>query len=259
MYLKRLNKNAILPVKKLGNAGFDIAIQVPEGSYELKPNEFKTFGTGYAIWLKDPRLELQIRSRSKLGTQKGIIVTQGIGTIDSTYQGELMVSLHNISNKPFVIEDGMLVAQGIVAFVAMLTTNPTEYHTVGWWERRKLHYWFIEVEEFETESERGSKGINCEELRLTAAPATAGKQVAEALNMIGSPSPSRLKAEQAIVESMLTTDDIAWLAAFLDNCIGLKDFIHTELLDKVVFTQHKLQTIIDIEAGAKTTTHRLKV
>lgn len=166
MYLKRLNDNAILPAKKLGNAGFDIAIQVPEGSYELKPNEFKTFGTGYAVWLKDPRLELQIRSRSKLGTKEGIVVTQGVGTLDSTYQGELMVSLHNISNKTFVIEDGMLVAQGVVSFVAPLTSSPSEYHTVHWWATKPISYWFTEVEEFETESERGSKGINCGELRV---------------------------------------------------------------------------------------------
>lgn len=176
MQIKKLNSRAVVPSKKVGNAGFDIAVQVlPEElleldackrGYKLFPNERKTFGTGLAVWLQDPRLELQLRSRSKLGTQKGIIVTQGIGTIDSTYQGELMVSLHNISEEPFVIEDGMLVAQGILSPVTPTTSNSEELKQLLWWLKQPLPVWFTEVEEFTEGTERGVTGINCEDLRL---------------------------------------------------------------------------------------------
>lgn len=164
MQIKRLNPRAVVTSKKVGNAGFDLAVQLPERTwtgydekgnevehkacnYILLPNEFKTFKTGLAIYLESPQLVGLIASRSKLGTQKGIVVTQGFGTLDSNYQGELMISLHNLSDEPFVIEDGMLVAQLIVCKMPMVTH-------------------FTEVEEFTEGTERGSQGINCEDLRV---------------------------------------------------------------------------------------------
>ncbi len=179
MQIKRLNKRAILPTKKLGNAGFDIAVQVPmnvanfigfsgnPNGYRLYPNEFKTFHTGYAIWLQDPRLELQIRSRSKLGTQKGIVITHGVGTIDSNYQGEVMVSLHNISDEPFVIEDGMFVAQGVISFIPIISSESTEFvGKIELYSPISLPHWFEEVAEFSYATDRGERGINCNELRV---------------------------------------------------------------------------------------------
>lgn len=159
MQIKKLNSKAIVPSKQIGNAGFDLAVQVPDtcetfldattgkNSYKLFPNERRTFGTGLTVWLQDSKLVGLIASRSKLGTQKGIVVTQGFGTLDSNYQGELMISLHNISEEPFVVEDGMLVAQLIVCKMPIATH-------------------FTEVEEFVEETERGGMGINCKELRL---------------------------------------------------------------------------------------------
>lgn len=159
MQIKKLNNRAIVPSKQVGNAGFDLAVQVPDtcettldavtgkNSVKLFPNEHKTFGTGLAVYLENPQLVGLIASRSKLGTQKGIVVTQGFGTLDSNYQGELMISLHNLSDEPFIIEDGMLVAQLIVCKMPMVTH-------------------FTEVEEFTEGTERGVQGINCEDLRV---------------------------------------------------------------------------------------------
>lgn len=158
MQIKKLNSRAIVPSKKVGNAGFDLAVLLQGDNYEttkegktcykLFPNERHTFGTGLAIYLEDPQLVGLIASRSKLGTQKGIVVTQGFGTLDSNYQGELMISLHNISEESFSIEDGMLVAQLIVGKIPLVSH-------------------FTEVEEFTEGTERGVTGINCEDLRLT--------------------------------------------------------------------------------------------
>jgi len=161
MQIEKLNSRAVVPSKQIGNAGFDLAVQVKleqcnisheegtvvVGKCKLFPNERKTFGTGLAIYLEDPTLVGLLASRSKLGTQKGIVVTQGFGTLDSNYQGELMISLHNLSEEPFIIEDGMLVAQLIICKMPMLTH-------------------FTEVEEFTEETERRERGINCEGLRV---------------------------------------------------------------------------------------------
>ena len=55
MQIKKLNSRAVVPSKQVGNAGFDLAVQVPfcmedaRFGYKLFPNERKTFGTGLAM------------------------------------------------------------------------------------------------------------------------------------------------------------------------------------------------------------------
>lgn len=64
--------------------------------------------------------EIQIRSRGGLAS-KGIFVTNGPGTVDSDYRGELMVLLTNLSSNsiPFKIRRGDRVAQMVVAPVVI--------------------------------------------------------------------------------------------------------------------------------------------
>ena len=161
MQIKKLNDKAVVPSKKLGNAGFDLAVllnSIPSNDpnllaakgtefYKLHPNETKTFGTGLSIYLQDPKLVGFILPRSKLGSKHGIVIANGTGVLDSSYQGELMIALHNRSNEPFFIEDGMLVAQLVVCKMPLVTH-------------------FTEVEEFTEGTERGSQGINCDDLRV---------------------------------------------------------------------------------------------
>ena len=64
---------------------------------------------GFSIALP-PGWELQIRSRSGHAS-KGILVANGIGTIDSDYRGQVTTLLYNSTNEPFIIEDGDRVAQ----------------------------------------------------------------------------------------------------------------------------------------------------
>jgi len=52
------------------------------------------------------------RDRSSLATKKGLHIIAGV--IDSDYQGEIIICLHNISNKSIVITSGEKIAQFIL-------------------------------------------------------------------------------------------------------------------------------------------------
>ena len=59
--------------------------------------------------------EAQVRPRSGLAIKKGVTVLNAPGTIDADYRGEICVILVNLSQEPFVINDGERVAQMVVA------------------------------------------------------------------------------------------------------------------------------------------------
>jgi dUTP pyrophosphatase len=59
--------------------------------------------------------EAQVRPRSGLAIKKGITVLNTPGTIDADYRGEVCVILINLSNEPFVINDGERIAQMVIA------------------------------------------------------------------------------------------------------------------------------------------------
>ncbi len=72
--------------------------------------------------------EAQIRARSGLAAKHGIMLANGVGTIDADYRGEVGVILLNTSNEPFTVEPGMRIAQMIVQ----------QYETVEWDEVGEL-------------------------------------------------------------------------------------------------------------------------
>jgi dUTP pyrophosphatase len=86
---------------------------------------------GFAIQLP-PGWELQVRGRSGHADKSGIMVTNGIGTIDSDYRGPVTVLIYNSSDTPFVIEDGDRIAQVCVqptyqiAWEVATELDPTE-------------------------------------------------------------------------------------------------------------------------------------
>ncbi len=82
--------------------------------------------------------EAQVRPRSGLALKKGITVLNSPGTIDADYRGEICIILINLSDEPFVINDGERIAQMVVA-------------------RHEQAEW-IEVEELST-TERGAGGF----------------------------------------------------------------------------------------------------
>jgi dUTP pyrophosphatase len=50
-----------------------------------------------------------------LAAKKGVTVLNSPGTVDADYRGEIGVILVNLSNEPFVVENGERIAQLIIA------------------------------------------------------------------------------------------------------------------------------------------------
>jgi dUTP pyrophosphatase len=58
--------------------------------------------------------ELQIRSRSGVAIDHGLIVLNQPGTVDSDYRGPLGIVIWNITNIAMTIEEGTRIAQGVI-------------------------------------------------------------------------------------------------------------------------------------------------
>ena len=91
------------------DSGFDL--------YSIEPVEIPSLGralvrTGLSFNLPDGT-ELQVRSKSGLALDKGIMVLNSPGTVDCGYTGEVKVILFNCSDKPVLIERGMKIAQAV--------------------------------------------------------------------------------------------------------------------------------------------------
>jgi dUTP pyrophosphatase len=96
------------------SAGLDLCAYLPSGSLSLAPFERKLIPTGLFIELP-AGYEAQVRPRSGLAIKHGISLINAVGTIDADYRGEICVPLVNLSQETFVIEDGMRIAQMVVA------------------------------------------------------------------------------------------------------------------------------------------------
>ncbi|MCZ8284866.1 MAG: dUTP diphosphatase [Bacteroidia bacterium] len=95
------------------SAGLDLRASL-DSPIELKPLERALIPTGLFIELQQG-YEAQIRPRSGLAFKNGITVLNSPGTIDADYRGEIKVLLVNLSNTPFVVNDGERVAQMVIA------------------------------------------------------------------------------------------------------------------------------------------------
>jgi len=90
-----------------GDSGVDI---YSAEDYELKPMERKLISTGIKIQIP-LGYEGQVRPKSGLATNHGISLANAVGTIDSTYRGEVKVAVINLNNIPYKIEKGKKIAQ----------------------------------------------------------------------------------------------------------------------------------------------------
>lgn len=111
MKINIINKSQFeLPeYKTIGSSGLDLKANI-NGSIELKPFNRILVPTG--LYMSIPEgFEAQIRGRSGLALNHGISLANGIGTIDSDYRGEIGIILINLSNKPYIINNGDRIAQ----------------------------------------------------------------------------------------------------------------------------------------------------
>jgi dUTP pyrophosphatase len=138
MKVKIINrsKHTLPAYETLSSAGMDIRANldapVTLGSLQraLVPTGlFMELPVGY---------EAQIRPRSGLAAKHGISLVNTPGTIDADYRGEIKVIMVNLSDTPFVINDGERICQMVVA----------KHERVEWEETDRLG-----------ETERGAGGF----------------------------------------------------------------------------------------------------
>ncbi|HZX19657.1 MAG TPA: dUTP diphosphatase [archaeon] len=106
--VKKLSPDAIVPkIAHQGDAGFDL---YANEEALLKPMERKLVGTGISIAFPKG-FEAQVRPKSGLALNHGLILPNSPGTIDASYRGEIKVIIQNLGEKDYKIEKGKKIAQ----------------------------------------------------------------------------------------------------------------------------------------------------
>ena len=107
------------------DSGFDLysteQITIPAFGRALIP-------TGIVLDIPEG-FEVQIRSKSGLALNQGLMVLNSPGTIDQGYIGEIKIILFNTNNHQVIVERGMKVAQAVLSNVVsgkFVTLNKIE-------------------------------------------------------------------------------------------------------------------------------------
>ena len=105
-----------------GAAGMDV---VAAENLTLRPGMRHAVATGFAMAIPHG-YEIQVRPRSGLALNKGIIVPNSPGTVDSDYRGEVKVILCNTSEDNFAIQRGDRIAQLVLTPVTLAAWQEVE-------------------------------------------------------------------------------------------------------------------------------------
>ena len=92
------------------DSGFDLhaveEIEIPAFGRALVP-------TGISFDIKDG-YEIQVRSKSGLAINQGLMILNSPGTVDNGYSGEVKGILFNTNNHPVTITKGMKIGQSVL-------------------------------------------------------------------------------------------------------------------------------------------------
>ena len=111
--IKLLSDNAVIPnYKTIFSSGADVFAVEDD---ILLPKEVKLIRTGLAVDIPIG-FEIQIRGKNGL-SQCGIMLGNGVGTVDSDYRGEIGVLLSNTTEDKFLIPQGSSIAQFVISNV----------------------------------------------------------------------------------------------------------------------------------------------
>ena len=111
---KKLNENAKVPTYGSPySAGADLYALTNGETITFQPNETKIIHTGIAMEIPEGYAGL-IYARSGIANKRGLAPSNKVGVVDSDYRGEIMVSLHNHSDKVQEINDFERIAQMVI-------------------------------------------------------------------------------------------------------------------------------------------------
>lgn len=120
--IKIINKsgNGLPAYETPSSAGMDVRAFTSE-PIVIKPGQRVLVPTGLRVQLPQG-YEMQIRPRSGLALRHGITLANSPGTVDADYRGEIGIIVINLSDAPFVVNDGDRICQMVV----------TRYSHVEW-------------------------------------------------------------------------------------------------------------------------------
>jgi dUTP pyrophosphatase len=112
------------------DAGLDVFFNPEDGTdvITLEPGESALFSTGLRFGVPHGYM-LQVMNRSSMAAKRGLVV--GAHCVDSGYDGEVFIDLHNISNTTQHVPASEKIAQivlvPVVPFRALETNNGNLY------------------------------------------------------------------------------------------------------------------------------------
>ena len=126
--VKIINKsgNPLPAYETPSSAGMDVRACI-ENPITVEPMQRVLVPTGLRVQLPQG-YEMQIRPRSGMALKHGITLANSPGTVDADYRGEIGVIVINLSDKPFVINDGDRICQMVI----------TTYSHVEWEEVERI-------------------------------------------------------------------------------------------------------------------------
>ncbi len=99
LYFAKIRESAIIPSKKLEDAGYDLYSNFEEDYFVIEAGQTRATPSGIAIAFSS-KYYIQVEERGSTGK---IGVKKSSGVFDSGYRGEYFIMLYNTNNKPFVI------------------------------------------------------------------------------------------------------------------------------------------------------------
>ena len=118
---KKVRDGAKVPVRSNpSDAGLDVFACLDE-AVSLAPMQSLIIPTGLKFGIPHGYM-LQVMNRSSVAAKRGLVV--GAHVIDSGYDGEVFINIHNISNQHQVLRDGMKIAQ--LVMIPVVSFRPYE-------------------------------------------------------------------------------------------------------------------------------------
>ena len=107
-----------------GSAGCDLRAAL-QADLTITPGGRTLVPTGIAVAIP-AGFEGQLRMRSGLALDKGLVLLNAPGTIDSDYRGEIRVIVANLGAEPVTLQRGDRIAQLVFAPVARAVLDRTD-------------------------------------------------------------------------------------------------------------------------------------
>ena len=119
--VKKLREGAVVPKRATNqSAGLDLCACIDD-PLVIEAGKTVVIPTGIAVALPENTVGL-IYGRSGLGVKHGLAPANAVGVIDCDYRGELLVGIHNHSDKNYTVAPSERIAQLVVSPVLFPST-----------------------------------------------------------------------------------------------------------------------------------------